>query len=118
MIRFKQFDIVAIIFIACTPLLLLETFGITKGMYKIWPIFPFVFGLGSLLIAVRPENRYPLMGGLGSFLMLCSLFFFYLNLTSWKELVTLWPVFVILLGLSLIISSYIRKLLIVRKEEN
>jgi len=114
LIRFKQFDIVAIVLISCTPLLLLETFGVTKGMYKIWPIFPFVFGLGSVLVALRPENRFPLMTGIGSFLILCSLFFFYLNLTSWSELATLWPVFVILLGLSLIISSYINKSNIVR----
>ncbi len=114
MIRFKQFDIVAIILILCTPLLLLETFGVTRGMYKIWPVFPLVFGIGSVLIAFRTENRFPIMGGIGSFLILCSLFFFYLNLTSWSELATLWPVFVILLGLSFIISSVLNQSLVVR----
>lgn len=114
MIRLKQFDILAIVLIGCTPLLLLETFGVTKGMYKIWPIFPLVFGTGSILISLRPENRYSLMAGIGSYIILSSLFFFYLNFTSWSKLATLWPIFVIILGISLFVGSYINKSPIVR----
>ncbi|MCX7943491.1 MAG: hypothetical protein N2746_03165 [Deltaproteobacteria bacterium] len=114
MIKLKQFDILAIVLIACTPLLLLETFGITKGLYKIWPIFPFIFGLGSFVIALKSEHRSPIMGGIGVFILLCSIFFFYLNIISWSELATLWPVFVIFLGLSLIIGSYLNKSIVVR----
>lgn len=114
MTKLKQFDIFAILLICCTPILLLETFGVTKGIYKIWPIFPFVFGLGSVLVAIKTQNRFPLMAGIGSFLMLSSLFFFYLNFTSWTELATLWPVFIILIGLTFIISSLFNKQTIVR----
>lgn len=112
--KLKQYDIFAITLIIAAPIALLETCGIIKGIYKLWPIIPFTFGLGSTLIGIKYPKKDPIIFGIGIFVMLCSLFFFYLNFLSWGFLARLWPLFILMLGLSFIFSTIITKNSIVR----
>lgn len=106
-IRYKT-DIrpLGIVLIVVGFLFLLETFNILKGVYKLWPVFPLILGIGFwILFANYGKKEIPLVG-IGTFIVLISLLFFYLNFTFWSQLAHLWQLFLIFIGLSFL-SIYI-----------
>ena len=96
-----SFNVLATILILIGIIFLLENFGIVSGAWLFWPLIPLILGTGFCMLFFRTRKDLVLLG-LGSGLVLNSLFFFYLNLTSWKLLAYLWPAFMIILGLTFI----------------
>lgn len=80
--------------------LLLEGYGYLKGVYRFWPIFPFILGTGFILLfAKRLKNDFALLG-IGIYTICVSIFFLILNFIGWQALSRLWPLFIGFLGLS------------------
>ncbi len=95
-----SFNILAGTLIFLGMILLLENLNIINGAWMIWPLLQLILGVGFILLYFRTRKSDLVMLGLGSFITTNSIFFFYLNMTSWFLLTYLWPVFIVLLGLT------------------
>ena len=105
----SEFSILAGLLILSGIALLLESKGYFTGIHNLWPMFVFVVGLGLSLMFYSDKRDVGLIG-LGSFMIMISIFFFYLNFSSWAKLKTLWSLFIAIVGISLLICSiYSRK---------
>ena len=102
----KKFDYLALIMILVTPVLLLETFGYWQGSYRIWPVFPLLVGCGFLVLFKRASKTDLIMVGIGTFIIGISLLFFYFNFTTWRNIVDLWPLFIMAAGAGCGASAY------------
>jgi len=113
--RRGKYAALAVLSIAAGAILTLDNFGVTSGAWRLWPIFPLFLGAGGILFfgvqrtAVaagrhrRKTNPIPL--GIGTYLVMVSLFFLYLNYTRWGVLSRAWPAFIGFFGLSVIVVS-------------
>ena len=99
MSKTASFNVLAGILIILGVILLLENFGIVYGAWMIWPFIPLIIGIGFTILYFRTRKDLVMLG-MGIFIGLNSMFFFYLNFTGWILLAYLWPVFIILLGLT------------------
>jgi hypothetical protein len=88
---------------------LLENYGIMKGILHLWPIIPLIIGIGFCMLFYKGKKKDIVMLGIGALVTLYSMFFLFLNFTSWKELAFLWPVFIILLGIMFIVLFFYAK---------
>jgi LiaF transmembrane domain len=78
---------------------LLSELGIgIPGWDRIWPIFPLVGGLASLVNYVFGSRRDPGVVFVGTAAMLVGLWFFFITLgpLDYRDLETWWPVFVLI----------------------
>lgn len=73
-------------------------------MYKMWPLLCTVSGIGFIGIYQQRSRREASYIGVGSFLIQLSALFLYCNFTSWSILATLWPFFIGMLGVSMIVG--------------
>lgn len=101
----SSFNILASVLIIIGTLLILENFGISTGIWFLWPVLPLIIGVGFCMLYFRTRKDTVLLG-LGTFICLNSIFFIYLNFTSWARLVFQWPVFLMILGLTFL-NGYI-----------
>ena len=93
------FNIFAVVLILMGIALLLENYGFISGVWMFWPVLPLIIGIGFCMLYFRARKDLVLLG-LGTFIMLNSILFFYLNCTAWYLLAYLWPVFIVILGMS------------------
>ena len=93
--------ILSILFILTGLILLLESYGYASGIYRLWPIFPFILGTGFILLFLRDRSDITLLI-IGTFLVCASILFFIFNFTTWRALADLWPLFIGFLGFSLL----------------
>ncbi len=100
MSKSSSFNILAVILIIIGSIFLLENYGILVGAYLFWPLLPLIMGIGFTLLFFKNKRKDLILLGLGTFILLNSILFFYLNFTSWVRLAALWPTFIIILGLS------------------
>ena len=105
----SSFTALAIILIVLGLILMLETFNIVNGIIKLWPLLSLVIGIGFCLLFYQRKKKDLILLGLGTFITLISVFFFYLNFTSWWNLSYLWSMFVTILGLSFVPPFYFRR---------
>jgi len=96
----SSFNILATVLIVIGAVFLLENFGIIEGAWFLWPLLPLIIGIGFCILFFKTRRRDPVLLGMGIFTLLNSIFFFYLNFTGWWQLVFLWPVFIVMLGLT------------------
>lgn len=96
----KKLNILAIFLIVASLIMLSETLGYLPGIYRIWPIFPFLLGLGFIILFINKKKSDIPMVGIGVFLTLASTLFFYFNYTSWLNISLLWPLFIGFIGIS------------------
>jgi hypothetical protein len=104
----SSFNILAIVLIIVGGVFLLENFGFIDGAWLVWPVLPLIMGLGFCILFFKTKRDIVLLG-LGSFVLLNSLFFFYLNFIGWSTLVVLWPVFIVILGITFLACYMISK---------
>jgi hypothetical protein len=97
----SSFNILAAVLILMGIALLLENYGIIHGIWMFWPALPLIIGIGFCMLYFR-SGKDIVMLGLGTFILLNSILFIYLNFTMWSLLAYLWPVFIVILGLSLL----------------
>lgn len=93
-------SILAILCIISGSILLFESYGYFEGIYRIWPVFPLIMGIGFLLLFFQKSGHDSALLGIGTYLVLVSALFFFLNFTSWSILANIWPLFIGFLGLS------------------
>jgi len=106
----SEFNVLSFILIFSGFLLLLENFGFVSGIHNLWPIFPFVVGMGLFILYKQMQGRDYGLVLLGSLLILLSVFFVYLNFKSWGILSKLWPIFICILGVSFLFSYYFNRI--------
>ncbi len=94
--------VIAVLSILSGLILILESYGIVHGFWRLWPLFPLILGAGFLLLYFHQARRDTLLMGLGIYLVCCAFLFFFLNYTSWTLLGDLWPLFIGFLGLAFI----------------
>ncbi len=104
----SEFNILAGLLVLSGIALLLEGNGILLGVHNLWPIFVFIIGLGLTLTFFQSKKDIGLIG-LGSLMVMLSIFFFYLNFTSWALLKSLWPVFISIFGISVLLCYLYNK---------
>lgn len=104
----SEFNILAALLILSGIALLLEAQGIFSGIHNLWPMFVLVIGMGLTLMFYQDKRDVGLVA-IGSFMILISVFFLYLNYTSWLQLKRLWPLFIAIVGLSTFICSFYNK---------
>lgn len=71
-------------------------------LYKLWPLLLTVLGTGFIGIYLQRARREGSYFGVGIFITGLSGIFLYCNFVSWSVLATLWPIFITLLGLSMV----------------
>jgi hypothetical protein len=104
-----EFGVIASLLLISGIALLLEGNGILPGIHNLWPMFTLVIGMGLFLMFYQDRRDVGLIG-LGSFVIMTSILFFYLNYTTWAKLKDWWACFIFFVGASLIICSiYNRK---------
>lgn len=97
--KIRSVFVLAVIFILAGLILTLENIGIVKGASRLWPLFPCIAGAGFLLLYFKQRKDDHVLLFLGTVLSLLSLFFFYLNFTTWRYTAILWPAFLGIMGI-------------------
>ena len=106
----SEFNVLSFILISMGFLLLLENYGLIKKISNFWPVFPFLVGLGLFILYKNMRRKDIGLVLLGSLLILLSVFFVYLNFTSWAKLSRLWPIFICILGVSFLFCYYFNRI--------
>ncbi len=102
----SRYSVLAFLCVFVGMLLILENYDYITGVYKVWPLFPLIVGLGLyLLYRDRGRKDYVVLA-MGVYLMQFSGLAFYENFTSWAGMAYLWPFFIGFLGVSFL-SIYI-----------
>ena len=91
---------IAILSILCGVVLILESYDYLEGIWRLWPIFPLILGIGFILLFFNRGRADAALLGIGTYLVCCGAFFFFLNVTTWALLAHLWPLFIGFMGLS------------------
>jgi hypothetical protein len=68
-------------------------------IYKLWPVLALILGIGFIGIFVKRKARDALFLAVGEYLIFFSGMALYCNFTSWSNLVYMWPLFIISLGI-------------------
>ena len=102
----RTLGVLALLFILVGIILILENFGVLMGISKLWPVILLLLGLGFVMLFFERKKQDTVLLWIGSFLMMVSVLFGYLNHTSWMLLAYLWPVFLALVGLSFFFISF------------
>ena len=85
-----------------------ETFFGVRFLYRLWPVFLSMTGIGFIGIFYKREKREGLYLALGVYLICFSLLALYCNYNSWGMLGRLWPLFITFLGFSLLFINYLK----------
>jgi hypothetical protein len=109
--KVRSVFVLAVILIVAGLILTLENTGFISGASNLWPLFPLAAGGGFLLLYFDRKMTDLALLFLGTVLVLLSLFFLYLNYTTWSRTATLWPVFLGIAGagfLPMYLGSHLR----------
>ena len=96
--QIRSIFVLALIFVAAGTILTLENLGIVSGASRLWPLFPLCLGAGLYILFFKQKRNDLALLWLATAITLLSLFFFFLNYTSWSQMATLWPVFLGIAG--------------------
>lgn len=82
--------------------LAIDSFTDSAVLYKLWPLLLTLLGTGFFGIYMQRARREGSYIGVGTFTVGFSALALYCNFTSWNTLSSLWPIFIALLGLSML----------------
>ena len=103
---YNQFTALAVLSLLVGFLLTMDNLGILTGTWKLWPVFLLFLGIGGLNF-FKSSNRKDLIPlGISIYLVLISIFFFFLNFTTWQVMKDVWPTFIAIFGVSTLAISY------------
>ena len=112
--RKRTATVLAVFLIIAGSLITMENFAMIKGVTYHWPILLVIFGAGFIMLFFERDRNDPVLMWLGTFQIALSLLFYYLNATSWRNLASLWPVFLGAVGISFLAMAIVsRKMLFV-----
>lgn len=110
--RRRTQTVLAMLLIIAGSLITMENYSVIQGVTYHWPLLLMIFGFGFILLFFERKRNDPVLIWLGSFQITLSFLFYYLNATTWKNLVTLWPAFLGIVGISfLAVAIFSRKML-------
>lgn len=98
-------NLLAASFVAAGVILLLENLEIVSGISRLWPLLLLVVGVGFTMLFFQRHRSDIVLIWLGSFNLLVGVFFLYLNFTGWDRMATLWPMFLLIVAISFLVSS-------------
>lgn len=101
-VRIARHDALGALLLACGIALLLDNFDLVEGASKAWPAAVLLSGAALLVAGWNQAKLGRGMVGVGIFLSLCAVLFFYLNARGWERLENLWPLFMGFLGVAII----------------
>jgi hypothetical protein len=82
--------------------LAIDSFTDAVVLYKLWPLLLTLLGTGFFGIYIQRARREGSYISVGTFIVGLSALALYCNFTSWNTLSSLWPVFIALLGVSMV----------------
>lgn len=91
-----------IILVVIGLLLAIDTILKLSLIYKLWPVLITIVGVGFIGIFKQRSRKEPLYIDIGIYFIGFSILALYCNFTSWSALSKLWPLFIAILGLSLV----------------
>ena len=104
----------AMLLILAGSLITMENYSLIKGVTFHWPMLLLIFGFGFVMLFFERKRIDPVLIWLGTFQITLAILFYYLNATSWKNLISLWPVFLGIVGISfLAVAVFWRKMLFI-----
>lgn len=101
----SEFSVLAGVLILSGIALLFEGNSFFSGIHNLWPIFVLIVGVGLTLLFSSDKREIGLLW-LGSMMIMLSIFFFYLNYTSWAQLKKLWPLFITIVSISILLCYF------------
>jgi hypothetical protein len=93
-----------ILLIGIGAILAIDSFTDRSIMYKLWPLLCTMSGIGFIGIYQQRSRREASYISIGTFFILFSFLALYCNFTSWGVLSTLWPIFIGMFGISMIVG--------------
>lgn len=101
--KLRKYRKLGLFFLALGLIFALESLTGYSHLVKLWPLIIASTGGGFIGIYCKRERRESLFLGLGVNLIFFSLFFLYCNFSSWGIVADLWPLFIMLPGLSFLL---------------
>ncbi|MFC1584743.1 hypothetical protein ACFL5V_04275 [Fibrobacterota bacterium] len=98
--RLSSYGRMGVLLTAMGVLLAVDALANLSLVYKLWPLLVSLLGAGFIGIHLNRPRQEGIYIGLGVFFLGLSLLLLYCSLFSWADLDILWPVFIILLGVS------------------
>jgi hypothetical protein len=112
--RKRTQNVLAMLLIIGGSLITMENYSIIQGVTFHWPLLLLIFGFGFVMLFFERKRSDPVLIWLGTFQITLSILFYFLNATTWKNLVSLWPVFLGIVGVSfLAVAIFWRKMLFI-----
>lgn len=102
----KTIFFLASLLVAVGVLVTLENLQVVSGVSQHWPVFLLIAGFGFVLLFFQEYKTDLVKLWLGSFILTLSIFFYYLNFTTWANLATLWPLFLGAVGLGFLCVGF------------
>jgi len=106
--RVNRYIRLGVILIIIGALFAVETLFGVRFLYRLWPAFLTLTGIGFIGIFYKREKREGLYLALGAFLICFSALALYCNYYSWAMLGRLWPLFITFLGFSFLLINYLK----------
>ncbi|MDP8217217.1 MAG: hypothetical protein P9M03_00630 [Candidatus Theseobacter exili] len=100
---------VALLLIVIGLLLAADSFLRLNFFYKLWPLIVAVLGIGFIGIYLRQKAGGGIYLAVGEYLVCFSGLAIYCNFTSWHDLMFLWPLFIVYLGIVSVTFFFIDK---------
>ncbi|MBD3242130.1 MAG: hypothetical protein GF331_16180 [Chitinivibrionales bacterium] len=98
-------NLLAASFVAAGIILLLENLQVVTGISRLWPALLVVVGIGFMMLFFQRHRSDVALIWLGSFTLMVGAFFLYLSFTDWRRMATLWPLFLLIVAISFLVSS-------------
>ncbi len=100
---------IAVLLIGIGTLIAFDSFFNLAFIYKLWPILTIVLGMGLIGIFIKRKTARLMFLASGEDLILFTGLPLYCNFTSWGNMSTLWPLFIIFLGIVLFTLYFINR---------
>ncbi|MBN1307125.1 MAG: hypothetical protein JXA18_04355 [Chitinispirillaceae bacterium] len=100
--KLSSYGRLGVLLAAIGTVLAIDTMADLSFLYKLWPLLCAILGIGFIGIYLQRSRRESAYIGVGSFIIGFSGLALYCNFTSWGILASLWPAFILLLGIAMI----------------
>ncbi len=102
--QLSSYGRLGVLLTAIGTILAIDVMANVSFLYRLWPILTAILGIGFIGIYARRGRREGAYVGVGVYLIGFSGLALYCSLTTWSRLSALWPMFIGLLGLSIVLG--------------
>ena len=105
-VALARYDVLAVLCLSLGILLLAQNLGAIAPVTWVWPMLVTLAG-AALIVSGHGRGRFGYgMIGTGTYVLLSSGLFMYMNLTSWSRMAKCWPLFIGFLGAAIFVSGF------------